>query len=157
ISSLDQVTQDRPASVVVALGGLSATDVREAWLHVRGPDGGWRRMPMTVSDGGSGARAVVDFPQSMLDEQGNATFYVSVLGATGEEYFTELRDAGPPHRRPRASRAIVLPQPSAAAEPPAAAASAPSTSEPPKSEVAPAPESHPAPPATPPVSQPTTP
>ncbi len=94
------VTPDVPTPVTVSIPGAGVSDIREAWLHVRAQDGAWRRYPMKLLPGEAGVVAVVVFPATLLDVRGNALYYVSALGSTGEEYYTEMRDAGPPPARP---------------------------------------------------------
>ncbi len=108
-SPLGPVARDVSTPVTVSLQGLTPRDVREMWLHVRAPDGAWRRYPMTLMSAPSGPVGVVVFPTTMLDARGEAPFYVSLLVTTGEEYFTDVagapksanRDVAKPTKRSR--------------------------------------------------------
>jgi hypothetical protein len=84
----------RPTAIVASLDGLDPGDVREAWLHVRTPDGLWRRYEMTVAPGPRGASLSALFPLDMLDAQGRATWYLSAATGQGDEFFTELQRTG---------------------------------------------------------------
>ena len=89
------VEKDVATPVSVSLRGASARDVREIWLHVGAPGGSWKRYAMTVLPGEAGAVGVVVFPAALLDDHGNAPFYVSALMSTGEECFTEIFGSSP--------------------------------------------------------------
>lgn len=78
-------------SVSASLDGLDVKDVREAWLHVRTPDGLWRRYDMTVVPGPRGALLTVPFPVEMFDAQGRASWYLSAATGQGDEFFTEIQ------------------------------------------------------------------
>lgn len=89
------IPRDAPTTVSVSLQGIPAGDVHEMWLHVRTPEGLWRRYAMTMLKGPAGMAGVVVFPTAMLDPKGLAPFYVSALTNTGEEYFTEIQNSRP--------------------------------------------------------------
>jgi hypothetical protein len=76
------------------------------WLHVRPPDGPWRRYPMTVRPEPGGVTGSLTLPANLLDPQGNAPYYVSALATTGEEYFSEIRNAAPARRAKPAPSAV---------------------------------------------------
>jgi hypothetical protein len=78
-------------SVSASLDNLDVKDVREAWLHVRTPDGLWRRYDMTVSAGPRGALLSVVFPADMFDGQGRTMWYLSAATGQGDEFFTEMQ------------------------------------------------------------------
>ncbi|HEY6100266.1 MAG TPA: PEGA domain-containing protein [Anaeromyxobacter sp.] len=82
---------DRPTVISAALQGVATGDVREMWLHVRTPDGTWRRYQMAMMKASGGVVGVAVFPPTMFDEQGHALWYVSAGVQTGDEYFTELQ------------------------------------------------------------------
>ena len=63
------------------------------WLHVRTPEGAWRRYPMTVMKATGGVVGVVVFPTVLFDARGKTIWYVSALAPTGDEYFTEMQPA----------------------------------------------------------------
>ena len=84
----------KPTAIVASLDGLDPGDVREAWLHVRTPDGLWRRYEMTVAPGPHGAMLSALFPLDMLDPQGRATWYLSAATGQGDEFFTEMQRTG---------------------------------------------------------------
>jgi hypothetical protein len=82
----------KKGSVVSAsLDNLDPKDVREAWLHVRTPDGLWRRYDMSVDPGPRGAVLSVVFPVEMFDAQGRVTWYLSAATNQGDEFFTEMQ------------------------------------------------------------------
>jgi hypothetical protein len=82
----------KKGSVVSAsLDNLDAKDVREAWLHVRTPDGLWRRYDMSVDPGPRGAVLSVVFPVELFDAQGRVTWYLSAATGQGDEFFTEMQ------------------------------------------------------------------
>jgi hypothetical protein len=87
-----------PAIVVAAIPALSRRDLREMWLHVRSPEGTWQRHAITLRDGPSGLEGVIPFPHPGR----SLPWYVSALGPTGEEYFTEMQ--GRPASRPASTR-----------------------------------------------------
>jgi hypothetical protein len=68
-------------------------DVREIWLHVRTPEGAWRRYPMSVMKAAGGIAGVAVFPTVLFDPRGRAAWYVSALTPMGDEYFTEIQTA----------------------------------------------------------------
>jgi hypothetical protein len=86
----DRVVQDRPTMASAMLEGVSVADVREMWLHVRTPEGPWRRYPMDLLKSSTGAVGVSVFPNTMFDETGRAPYYMSALTSTGDEYYTEI-------------------------------------------------------------------
>jgi hypothetical protein len=79
------------STVTASLDNLDAKDVREAWLHVKTPDGLWRRYDMTVVPGPRGAMLSVVFPVELFDAQGRVTWYLSAATGQGDEFFTELQ------------------------------------------------------------------
>ncbi len=102
----DRVVQDRPTMASAMLEGVSVTDVREMWLHIRTPEGPWRRYPMDLLKSATGAVGVSVFPNTMFDGSGRAPYYMSALTGTGDEYYTEivtaqLVGAGRPSARQR--------------------------------------------------------
>jgi hypothetical protein len=95
VSSPGPLPRDRPAVVSAALNGLTAAALREMWMHVRTPEGSWRRYPMALLEASGGRVGVAVFPLAMLDSKGRATFYVSASTIMGDEYFTELQNVAP--------------------------------------------------------------
>ena len=63
------------------------------WLHVRQPEGTWRRYEMTTMKSPGGVVGSAVFPITLLDDQGRALFYVSSSTTTGDEYFSEILPA----------------------------------------------------------------
>jgi hypothetical protein len=82
-----------PVVISVTVDGLGAGDVREMWLHIRGPEGTWERYPMSRLDSRTAAVGALTFPVGAFDAQGATQWYVSIVSAQGDEYFTELQDA----------------------------------------------------------------
>ncbi len=81
------------AMVQASLQGLTLGDIREAWLHVRTPEGLWRRFPMTAMRGAGGPVVVCVFPPTAFDSRGSARWYVSAATVQGDEYFSEMQTA----------------------------------------------------------------
>jgi len=81
-----------PLPFSVAIEGVPIRDLRAMWLHVRSPEGTWRRYPMALLPSAGGAVGTVVFPSGMADAKGRAVFYASASTASGDEFFTELRD-----------------------------------------------------------------
>ena len=84
---------DRPTVLSASMDRVRPADVREMWLHVRTPEGAWRRYPMTVMKATGGVVGVVVFPTVLFDARGKTIWYVSALAPTGDEYFTEMQPA----------------------------------------------------------------
>lgn len=84
------ILQDPPSVVSAALTGVLPRDLREMWLHVREPEGTWRRYPMEVFRSGGAMVGTAEFPVELLDAHGRATYYVSAVTQLGDEYYTEL-------------------------------------------------------------------
>ena len=103
------IPRDRPTTVSAALQGVDAADVREMWLHVKGTDALWRRYAMTTLANAGGMVGVVVFPTAALGNDGVATYYVSALTATGEEFFTEVQNPARRAKRPKPVAATVAP------------------------------------------------
>ena len=80
--------------VSASLDNLDAKDVREAWLHVRTPDGLWRRYDMAVNPGPRGAVLTVEFPVGMFDSQGRVSWYLSAATGQGDDFYTEIQKSG---------------------------------------------------------------
>ena len=94
LTTPDPTGGDQASVVTAALEGVAASQVREMWLHARTPQGVWRRYPMTMLGSPSGAVGTVVFPGALLDGTGRAPYYTSAMVASGDEYFTELANAG---------------------------------------------------------------
>ena len=93
-------TVEDPALITGTLGEIAAADVREMWLHIRTPEGRWRRYPMTLMDAQGSVVGAAPFPISLLGEDGQQLYYVSAITTQGDEIFTEMQTArGAP--RPR--------------------------------------------------------
>jgi hypothetical protein len=108
IGETGAMPRDRPSVVSVALGDVSSDEVREMWLHVRSPEGSWRRYPMQQLEGSGAVVGVAVFPLAMLDSKGRAPYYASAATMLGDEYFTELQNVeGPTPPRPRPARSTV--------------------------------------------------
>ena len=80
-------------AVAASFDGLQPNDVREAWLHARGPEGLWRRYPMTLLHGNEAPIAVSPFPENAFDAKGTTRWYVSVSTPQGDEYFSEIQQS----------------------------------------------------------------
>jgi len=93
LSAPDPTRGDQASVVTAALEGVAASQVREMWLHVRTPQGVWRRYPMTMLGSPSGAVGTAVFPGTLLDAAGRVPYYTSAMMASGDEYFTELASA----------------------------------------------------------------
>jgi hypothetical protein len=87
----ERIPLDRPTVLSASLDRARVGDVREMWLHVRTPEGAWRRYPMTVMKAAGGPVGVTVFPTVLFDSRGRAAWYVSASTAMGDEYFTEIR------------------------------------------------------------------
>jgi hypothetical protein len=88
-----------PALISVTVEGAVTSDVREMWLHVRTPEGSWRRYAMNLMRQAGSVVGAVVFPVAMFDAKGNAPYYASALTGQGDEYFTEIKTAqGEPKR-----------------------------------------------------------
>ena len=85
-----RIPLDRPTVISAALQGVSPAEVREMWLHLRTPDGSWRRYQMTLLKATGGVVGTAVYPPTMFDEHGRARWYVSASTQTGDEYFTEI-------------------------------------------------------------------
>lgn len=88
-----RIPLDAPVVLSGSLEGVSGTEVREMWLHVKAPDGPWRRYQMVMLKAETGVVGVAMFPPGMFDEHGLVRYYVSASIQTGDEYFTEVLTA----------------------------------------------------------------
>jgi hypothetical protein len=88
-----RVAIDKPAVVSATFENTTPSEVREMWLHVKSPEGAWRRMQMTLLSSQGTVVGVTPFPATLLDGSGKSTYYVSGIVAQGDEYFTELQQA----------------------------------------------------------------
>jgi hypothetical protein len=97
-----RVPLDQPAVISAALQGMHAGEAREMWLHLRQPDGAWRRYPMVMMKAPGGIVGSTVFPNTLLDAQGRTPFYVSATNQTGDEFYSEIHAAqeAPAGRRP---------------------------------------------------------
>jgi hypothetical protein len=86
----ERTTIDQPVMASAALNGVSAADVKEMWLHVRTPDGTWRRYQMEILKSALGSVGASVYPTTLFDDQGASRYYMSALTSTGDEYFTEI-------------------------------------------------------------------
>jgi PEGA domain len=92
-SPLMRIPIDRPTVLSATLQTVAQSDVREMWLHVRTPDGTWRRYPMSTLDAAGGTVGVSVFPTTLFDPHGRVPYYLSASTQTGDEYFTEIQFA----------------------------------------------------------------
>jgi hypothetical protein len=99
-------TRGQPGVVSATLEGMSADDVNEAWLHVRTPDGVWRRYELTVLRGAGNPVVTSVFPESVFDRQGETLWYLSVASRQGDETFSEIQKSSlvTPGGKPASSR-----------------------------------------------------
>lgn len=81
-------------TITAALDGLEVRDLREAFLHVRGPEGLWRRIPMTVTAGAGGVMLATVFPAELLDPKTRTVWYLSAATRQGDEFHTEMQRSG---------------------------------------------------------------
>jgi hypothetical protein len=88
-----RVAAGQPTVLSASLERAREGDVREMWLHVRTPEGAWRRYPMNVMQAPGGLVGVAVFPLDLFGERGRTSWYVSALAPTGDEYFTEIQPA----------------------------------------------------------------
>ena len=84
---------DRPTALSASLDRVGEGDVREMWLHVRTPEGAWRRYPMAIMKASGGLVGVAAFPTVLFDARGRTAWYVSAVTPMGDEYFTEIQPA----------------------------------------------------------------
>jgi hypothetical protein len=84
----------KPAVVSATLDGLEAEDLREAWLHVRTPEGLWSRYEITIEAGPRGAILTVNFPASQFNGEERANWYLSAATKQGDDFFTEMQRSG---------------------------------------------------------------
>ena len=85
-----RIPLDRPTVISASLQGVTVSEVREMWLHLRTPDGTWRRYQMSMLKATGGVVGSAIYPPTMFDESGRARWYVSASTQTGDEYFTEI-------------------------------------------------------------------
>ena len=83
----------RPTVVSASLDGVGAGDLREMWLHVREPDGLWRRYQMMMLKAPGGVVGVAVFPAALFDSRGVTRYYMTAVTQTGDEYFTDIHIA----------------------------------------------------------------
>ena len=88
-----RIPTDRATVLSASLERAREGDVREMWLHVRTPEGAWRRYPMTVMKSAGGLVGVAVFPTVLFDAGGRTAWYVSAATPMGDEYFTEIQPA----------------------------------------------------------------
>ncbi len=81
----------QPKVVSAAVEGLAASDIHEAWLHVRTPEGLWRRYEMTLLRSGAGLVVTSVFPDNVFDKQGTTRWYLRVVSQQGDEVFSEVQ------------------------------------------------------------------
>ena len=87
----ETMSVEEPALVSATLTDMAASDVREIWLHVRGPENRWRRYPMTLMNAQGSVVGAAPFPVALLGSEGKTVYYVSALTAQGDEFFTEMQ------------------------------------------------------------------
>jgi len=97
LGGVHPTSADQTSVVAASVDGLAPQDVREAWLHVRGPEDLWRRYAATVLSGGAGSVLVCVFPPGVFDAQGQTRWYLSASTPQGDEYFTEMQTASLAH------------------------------------------------------------
>jgi len=90
VSAPGSLPLDRPAVVSCYLTGVQETDLAEMWLHVRAPNGNWRRYEMVPLKAPGGIVGTAVFPAVMLEASGQAPHYMSAVSRVGDEYFTEI-------------------------------------------------------------------
>jgi hypothetical protein len=92
---------DQTTVLSANLDGVTPGEVRDMWLHVRQPEGTWRRYEMTMMKSPGGVVGSAVFPITLLDDEGRTLFYVSSTTTTGDEYFSEILPAlqAPPSKK----------------------------------------------------------
>jgi hypothetical protein len=90
VSPRGSVPAEAPGRLAVTVSGLTETEIREMWLHVRTAEGIWRRYPMKIERAQGAIQGVTDFPVAAIGSQSHSTFYVSAMTPVGDEYYTEL-------------------------------------------------------------------
>jgi PEGA domain-containing protein len=95
-----QFSLEDPVLVSATVRNVAASELREMWLHVKSPDGAWRRYEMTMLEAQTGAVGAAPFPVAALSG-GPAPYYVSALTAQGDEIFTEMQSAAPAAPSPK--------------------------------------------------------
>jgi hypothetical protein len=95
-----RVAAEQPGVMSAGLEGVLPSEVREMWLHVRTPEGAWRRYQMAMLKSPTGGViGVAVFPAQLFERGERARWYASALVTTGDEYFTEMAQVeitGPP-------------------------------------------------------------
>src|SRR5262249_35085516 len=84
----------KPAVITATLDGLEADDLREAWLHLRTPEGLWSRYEMTIEAGARGAMLTVNFPASSYNGEEKASWYLSAATKQGDDFYTDMQRSG---------------------------------------------------------------
>jgi hypothetical protein len=82
----------RTSVLSAALDGVATSEAREMWLHVRTPEGAWRRYQMALMRSPNGMVGIAVFPTDLFDGGTRARWYTSATIATGDEYFTEMAE-----------------------------------------------------------------
>jgi hypothetical protein len=95
---------DRPTVISAALDRVQSIDIREMWLHVRIPDGPWRRYQMAMLKVTGGVVGVAVYPTTLFDEDGTSQYYISAASQLGDEYFSELLSVSTPEASRKKSR-----------------------------------------------------
>ena len=88
-----RLSPDQTTVLSANLDGVTPGEVRDMWLHVRQPEGTWRRYEMTTMKSPGGVVGSAVFPITLLDDQGRTLFYVSSSTTTGDEFFSEILPA----------------------------------------------------------------
>ena len=70
VSTPKVVDPNKDAVVTARITNLTTGDVREAWLHVRGPEGVWRRYPLSTARSPRGVALSGPYPAGTFDANG---------------------------------------------------------------------------------------
>ncbi len=85
-----RIPTDRPAVISGSLQNAEGGEVKEMWLHVRTPEGPWRRHAMTLIPSPEHTVGTLVFPAALLGSQGKTLYYLSAITQQGDEHFTEI-------------------------------------------------------------------
>jgi hypothetical protein len=85
-----RVSLDQPTVISTVVFGATPDEIREIWLHVRQPDGAWRRYPMEMMRSPTGVVGTAVFPNTLLDAHGQTAYYCSATSQTGDDSYTEV-------------------------------------------------------------------
>ena len=85
-------SKERLATFSAQLLDVGERDLSEMWVHLRTPEGPWRRYPMALLEAPGGVVGVVVISAQAFHGVERPTYYVSALTTMGDEYFTEMQN-----------------------------------------------------------------